>query len=425
MVGNIHYNGVRMNLEKLKDFMYFNKLTKRMVIVPWGMSFRWCNNKCEFCYLKAGWENTIRSLDFFEQVKNNIISTLPDLLLQLPQDTIIELDYAGGEIFCLGDEYYRIYFELLAEYHKICKEHQFNKLHISFSTNLILNNHQIYKLIELCNKCEQLGLPFDITTSFDLWGRFESEDVANLWWNNILILNKNIKVKPRVEMVLCKPSIDIYLKNEQTFTMDIFTKILENPDKVMFFFENYVPNSPENIKLVPSNEDKINMFKKLIDLYWGTLPMLDAYRSDYNIEITKEEDKPQYQDCSSAFYGDSPIENWMSNIEFFDNETPLYSLHNCIDRALGLWPKSAQQVFKSKIDLLKPGTFLGDGYMCLNHLDKVNNFYINKFGCGNCKFKQYCYKNNLRGCYVEHNFIWSSDKCWKREVFKYAENLHR
>ena len=63
--------------------------------------------------------------------------------------------------------------------------------------------------------------------------------------------------------------------------------------------------------------------------------------------------------------------------------------------------------------------------MCLNHLDKVNNFYLNKFGCGSCKFKQYCYKNNLRGCNLEHNFKWSSDKCWKKEVFKYAENLHR
>jgi hypothetical protein len=310
---------------------------------------------------------------------------------------------------------------LLDELDEVCLKYGF-KIRAVFSTNLIYNDDRLDKLIELFNYAESKGISSEVISSFDLWGRFENEDSANMWWHNIERLSNETSHKPRAEMVLCKPSIDIFNNDEDTYTMRIFKKILDNPDKVMFFFENYVPNNPDNISLVPSNEDKIKMFKTLIDKYWGKLELLDAFRSDYEIEVNRDEEKPKYQDCSSAFYGNHIVKNWKNDLKLYDDETPLYNITNCIDRALGLWPDNEE--FKNKADVLKEGTWLGNGYMCLNHLDKVNNFYLNKFGCGNCKFKQYCYKNNLRGCYLEHNFKWSSDKCWKKEVFKYAENLH-
>ena len=418
MVSNI-YN---MHIEKLKDFIEFCKLTKRLVIVPYGVSSRWCNNHCKFCYLKAGWEAKVKNIEFFIDIKNKVISTISEILNELPKETIVELDYTGGELFCLSDNHYKVYRELLDELDEICLKYGF-KIRAVFSTNLIYNDDRLDKLIELFNYAESKGILSEVISSFDLWGRFENEDSANMWWHNIERLSNETSHKPRAEMVLCKPSIDIFNNNEDTYTMRIFKKILDNPDKVMFFFENYIPNNPDNISLVPSNEDKIKMFKTLIDKYWGKLELLDAFRSDYEIEVNRDEEKPKYQDCSSAFYGNHIVKNWKNDLKLYDDETPLYNITNCIDRSLGLWPDNEE--FKNKADVLKEGTWLGNGYMCLNHLDKVNNFYLNKFGCGSCKFKQYCYKNNLRGCYLEHNFKWSSDKCWKKEVFKYAENLHR
>jgi hypothetical protein len=411
-----------MHIEKLKDFIEFCKLTKRLVIVPYGVSSRWCNNHCKFCYLKEGWEVKVKNIEFFIDIKDKVILTIGEILNELPKETIVELDYTGGELFCLSNSHYKIYRELLDELDEICLKYGF-KIRAVFSTNLIYNDDRLDKLIELFNYTESKGISSEVISSFDLWGRFENEDSANMWWHNIERLSNETSHKPRAEMVLCKPSIDIFNNNGDTYTMRIFKKILDNPDKVMFFFENYVPNNPDNISLVPSDEDKIKMFKTLIDKYWGKLELLDAFRSDYKIEVNRDEEKPKYQDCSSAFYGNHIVKNWKNDLKLYDDETPLYNITNCIDRSLGLWPDNKE--FFNKADIIKPNTYLGNGYMCLNHLDKVNNFYLNKFGCGSCKFKQYCYKNNLRGCYLEHNFKWSSNKCWKKEVFKYAENLHR
>ena len=416
MVSNI-YN---MHIEKLKDFIEFCQLTKRLVVVPYGVSSRWCNNNCKFCYLKAGWEKKLKDITFFNDIKDKVISTIGEIIKELPKDTIIELDYTGGELFCLSDSHYAIYKELMNEMDKICLSYGF-KMQAVFSTNLIYNDTYLDKLIDLYHYAQSKDIKTETISSFDLDGRFNTKEDVYQWWHNIERLSKETN-KPRAEMVLTKPSIEIYLNNEDTPTMEVFNKILDNPDTVMFFFENYVPNNPENISLVPSNEIKIEFFKRLIDKYWGKLPMLDAFRSDYTIEVNRDEEKPKYQDCSSAFYGNQDVKNWKHPIKLYDDETPLYNITNCIDRALGLWPDNKE--FPNKGDVLKEGTYLGNGYMCLNHLDKVNNFYLNKFGCGNCRFKQYCYKNNLRGCYLEHNFKWSSDKCWKKEVFKYAENLH-
>lgn len=419
MVSNI-LNNNKMNIEKLNDFMRFSIITNRLVIVPYGIGFRWCNNSCEFCYLKAAWDKKIKSIEFFYDIKNKIENTLEDIIKDLPKDIIIELDLTGGELFCLSEEYYNVFYELVDYIHNLCVKYNL-KMHMSLSSNLLLNGNQLDRLINLCNYGSNLNVDTDITSSFDLWGRFKNKGAVELWWNNIVKLSETIKNKPRAEMVLLKPSIKIFLNDEDTDTLRIFYKILDNPDKCIFFFENYVPNNPDNIKYVPTNEEKIAVFKKLIDKYYGKLPLLEAFRSDYPIGISTDDDKPRYQDCSSLFYGTEPAPNWGADIKQFDNETPLYNITNCIDRALGIWPKSAINNFKNKGSILKEGTYLGNGYMCLNHLDKVNSFFLNKFGCGACKYKQYCYKNNLRGCYIEHNFIWSDDRCWKKEVFKYME----
>lgn len=409
-----------MHLEKLKDFIEFCQLTKRLVIVPFGISSRWCNNKCSFCYLKSGWEKQVKDVSFFENIKNKIVDTIDELLNEIPIDVIVELDYTGGEMFCLSDDYYLVYRDLFNRLNETCKKLGF-KFQVVFSTNLIYSDFYLDKLIALFKYIENKNINCEVISSFDLKGRFVNEEAVNQWWHNIKRLALETH-KPRAEMVLTKPNIETFLNDEDTPTMRVFKEVLENPDKVMFFFENYVPNNPNNIVWVPSDEIKIDMFKKLIDGYWGKLDALEAFRSDYEIKTNRDEEKPKYQDCSSAFYGIEDVKNWKAPIKIYDEETPLYDLNNCIDRALGLWPDN--DIFKNKVDILKPNTYLGNGYMCLNHLDKVNNFYLNKFGCGNCKFKQYCYKNNLRGCYLEHNFKWSSDKCWKKEVFKYAENLH-
>ena len=195
------------------------------------------------------------------------------------------VEMIGGELYIMNDDYYQLYYNTLTTMYNIAKENNI-PFSASLISNLLLDTDHLQKFINLYQKVTNQGISVEIVTSFDLWGRFKSEEALNQWWNNFQKLGEVMTTRPQVEMVLSKPSIDLYMQDADIPEMKVFNQILEHPEKYMFFFENYVPNNPENIKHVPSNEEKINLHKKLIDKYSDKLDFLQAYVTrDIDVDI--------------------------------------------------------------------------------------------------------------------------------------------
>ena len=101
-----------------------------------------------------------------------------------------------------------------------------------------------------------LGKHPNVCTSFDLWGRFNTEQSLENWLNTTKLLESVLLPEEKIgcEVLLITPSLKIYLDEPDNKLSKILDELLENP-KYIVTLQEYVPNSKEQIDTLIPNKD--------------------------------------------------------------------------------------------------------------------------------------------------------------------------
>jgi hypothetical protein len=363
------------------------KKTKQLSIVPFAQSFRWCNNKCTFCYLKDYILQEPPSIEQIRIINNNVTNWLNSNIDKIPNDVKFSLSMIGGELYCLNDDYYNEYVKLIDNVNFILKKRD---LTIKLFSNLLFKN--LNPIINLY-KCENVNT---IITSYDYKGRFTNDSLV-LWLNNVTtLLNKGINLS--VETVLTKEFINDFLDRKDP----IYDNLLKNFN-INFGYSIIIPNSKSQLNNIPSQEQLIRFFKFIYDNYKPT-PCINILQ--YTSTDIGEDNI--YSDCAAiqfALPGDTN-----SKFKIKDGIVELYC-----DDVLNI------ASFQNTSSFYKDNDLKND-FICMENNSKIKYYYDNIYGCGNCKFKGYCQQTKLRDCYRTKQYIDWQDKCWMKQVFKYIED---
>ena len=385
------------------------KISKQVIAVPFALSFRYCNNNCKFCYLQPNMRKIPLSLDECKQLVSNYIDWLKDNVDRFEPDMSFLVELIGGELFIMNDDYYQLYYDTIKETKDIIGNIPFS---VSMVSNLLLNEDHFNKFVKLYKDISNLGIEVDLVTSYDMWGRFKTEKALELWRNNLIKL-ADIAKPITIEFILSKPSIEHYLNKSDVYVA-ILNDLLEDNERFNVIFNEYVPNNSENIQYVPSNDLLIEFHKKLVDRYYGHIKYLD-FLLDRDLSQDEYRSGAYKNECCGPAFG---IESTKFDTKLDLEEYGIYKLY-CAE--IGLVAPWANGQYKSRKDLYRVD-LPEDEWMCSKYPEKVNHYFDNILGCGNCKYKEKCHKNKMQGCYATHNFKWKEDKCWLKHIFKYAED---
>lgn len=387
------------------------KISKQIIAVPFALSFRYCNNNCKFCYLQPNMRKIPLSLDECNQLKNNCIDWLRDNANRFEPDMSFLIELIGGELFIMDDNYYEIYYKAIKEAKEIIDQYNI-KFNVSMVSNLLLDSIHFNKFVELYNKIKELGLEVDLVTSYDLWERFKTSEALNLWKNNLIKLSEIFK-PITIEFIMSKPSLEKYLNEPESLESKILDDLFEDTDRFNVILNEYVPNKHENIQYVPSNDLIIDFHKKLIDKFYGKITALD-YLSDRDLSNDEYRSCAYKEECCGPAFG---LETTAFDTKLDLEEYGIYKLY-CAE--IGLVAPWSKGQYKSRKDLYRVN-IPEDEWICCKYPERVQYYFDNILGCGSCKYKEKCHKSKRQGCYAIHNFKWKEDKCWVKEVFKYAE----
>lgn len=354
-----------------------SKRTKQLTIVPFGQSFLWCNNNCSFCYLKDYLQKKPLSIERVRKITSRIDEWIIQYKDMLDADTKIKVNLIGGELFSLGKEYYDEYRYLL----DVVSKH-FKQIDVSLFSNLIYNN--IDMLISLSKDYNT-----SIVTSFDVNGRFKSENDAKLWWSNLNIL-KDSNIELDVELTLSKEMINRYVYQKDYYTM-MLDRIL-NDSYWTVNADILIPNSDDNYSNIPTQNDLILFYKTIYDRH-----------RDANIDLLKYEDIDDneeydiFSDCARLQFNENGI------IELYCDD-----VHRMITK---------QHVNQN---ILKDEDIKSD-FICVVKEKKIKYYFDNVYGCSSCNVRGYCKKKKLRECYRTRNYAIWEDKCWIKPILKYVK----
>lgn len=296
-----------------------------------------CNNNCLFCFNKAGRntyipEQQMAALNFIISDLDKVVTKTPDLSIEL----------IGGEFFqgqLANPAVYSLFFQLL---HKIKYLGDTRKIKqvVIFATLTIGDQKDLYKALDiLC------GGPMEVwvSTSYDTYGRFNTEEKAANW-------DKQMKKLASIP--------DIYRNTTIIFTQDFCEKVLtgsldlqkfrdlykttlffKHPlpilvtnyytnnmvDSKKFFFEQKEKYQKENPWFFPKRKDAIKVLTilknlSILDRFMGLNYRADDLDSKFtqeegflktirdkahNIENASEDKSPCGHLLTYACYGDS------------------------------------------------------------------------------------------------------------------------
>lgn len=352
------------------------KINGKLTFNPYGMSFRWCNNNCEFCYLKDYMYKKTMPLSEFQEIADNLIKWIDDNHDIIPKDLAIGMLLIGGELFCLPTSYYNTMKDLVYRVKTTLEKYDLSLYGLCICSNLLFKENKLNEMLEFYDYCKSLNIPTDFFSSYDLWGRFNSKAQVELWYNNLL---KVIKKGPiGVEILLSKQGIAKYLKNKDCYEVEYFKKLLELNDKIDFggkllIYENNIPNIDEVVMF----------YKKVIDEY-GITNLIKEFEIGPNDDI-------EFASASSLSLDKNGI------------------IERYCDSILNINPNKSQ----SK-----------NCFECVSNNKQFNQFYDNTIGCASCKYREHCHyynKNICLLCYNYHNNIIQPKNCYRKKIYKYVE----
>ena len=169
-----------------------------------------CNNNCDFCFQR-------KNPRLFSVKKQDKI--LGNIKQFIESDRFIK----GSHILVVGGELFDVYREcLLGFFNFIVEKMLINDIdNLYLNTNLIYNDTYYSMLKPILNLFESNNL-FDrlkFTTSFDIAGRFKTQESKSMMLNNLLRLKDDYeKLKTVVNIILTKQCCESILTNK----FDIF-----------------------------------------------------------------------------------------------------------------------------------------------------------------------------------------------------------
>lgn len=386
---------------------------KRLSLFPYSLSYKNCSNKCSFCYLHCNNETQELTLEDFKEIANNVVSSIRDNIYKINKDVKIFLILIGGELFHLPNEYYDVYQKLITDLLSICKENKIS-FNVDLFSNLIYSKNRLNKFIELFNFCKNNNIGVNIDTSYDIHGRFLSEQTLYLWYDNFKTVSEF--TTPLVNIILMTSSLEAYIQDRDIPEVKVFKELLKN--KTKFAYNGYTIIEKDRYEELPSYDLCVNFFKKIIDDYWTDLPEFEIFyfKEKYKNNLLKEVDPfCGFIDCNILTYSLPKVSDiYNRNIklgEYGILET--YCIHNVSEfmdkTVLKEWPKICNDCNK---------------LYCIQDTKKGEEFILNKYACSTCKFLSFCnaYKDVIRNCYMNY-FIdyYTNRKCILRPVLEYIK----
>lgn len=378
------------------DIIEKAKMTKQLIISPFAQSFRWCNNDCDFCYLKNYMSNIPPTIESIKNISNNVILWLNDNIDKIPEDVSFKLIFIGGEMFCLDNNYYKEYKFLIDEVTKVACSHN-HKINYLFFSNLLYNTDKLNNLVTLA---KEYGAT--INTSFDVVGRFKSKDILNMWYNNINILKEN-SIETIIGMIISHDSIQKILNDNNDYFVKMFYKLIE--ERWNIGYDLFISNNGDEYN-IPSPDEIIDFYKHIIDKFSNILSDNPIFNYE---EVTDSSNYYRDMDCTKiSFLSDSEDNPELLKIKGEYNIAELYCNDICI--------------FNMKQNILK----INDNkcFICNKYRKQMDYYYNNILKCITCKYNNYCKKYDLRDCCIVKSYKTPTDKCWVKEVLKYIKNKH-
>ena len=352
------------------------KINGKLTFNPYGMSFRWCNNKCEFCYLKDYMSKEVMPISEFKIIANNLIEWIENNHNIIPKDLAIGMLLIGGELFCLPTSYYNVMKDLVYRVKFTLEKYDLSLHGLCLCSNLMFNNDKLEEMFEFYDYCKSLNINVDFFSSYDIWGRFISEEQVELWYNNLL---KVIEKGPvGIEILLSKQGINKYITNSDCFEIKYFKKLLELYDKIEFGGKLLIYK--DNI---PTLEEVVTFYKKIIDEY-GITNLVKEF------EIKSTDDLEFSSSSSLSLDKNGVIERYCDSI-------------------LNINPNKSNN---------------RNSFECMTKPKKFNYFYDNIIGCLSCKYREHCHyynKNICLLCYNYTNKIIQPQNCYRKKIYKYVE----
>ena len=387
----------------MKELLEYLKYSKELTINPFGLGKASCNNRCKFCIISNRLLNIDVPLEYFIETTNNTKKWLNKYIDILPEDLTITFFFVAGELFYMNKDYFDLYEKTAQELVEIAKK-KYNKIKFNIQSNLLSPNKEVLdNFIKLSKTLLELTPNVIITTSFDLWGRF-NDNTLNIWKNNLLYIQNKLQTKIMVEVILTEPGTKEYIinNNESTKTLDF---ILENEDKFNVSFEDFILNNPENSNLYPQLDNLIEFYKK-VNSKFPDHHVLDMYKhpvKDFHINNSKPR-----AECILIQFSDKPFNNGLT---YTDEDLRIIN-KNCLGGTLSNISNYPLE------EILKFIPKNNNGLYCLHNTEEVLNYFENKLGCAYCKYKPYCSPK----CFIQYIVKYHSERCQRKELFKLLRN---
>lgn len=366
-----------------------------------------CNNRCKFC-VTADCTNPPQPVEELHLANTYQYKWIKDTVIpQLYENNLLDIkcnfQMIGGELFYLPEEYYDEYYNWLETGWNLLSPVLKNTPIVNLFTNLLFNKETINRFVNLYEKIADL-IKFhpNICTSFDLWGRFNSEISLNNWLNSVKVLethlNKNEKI--HIETLLITPSLKEYLYNDNSKLSILFDELLENPNYVITLQE-YVPNSEKQIEeLIPSKELILEFIKKLKNKHPNST-VINSFKVP-DLKVPKP--KYYYNNCHALTFN---VPGWTQPPYHHkceeDGSVPIDS---CIYTQYHNMPNF--NINKDFDDIMPKS-----GIICLDEPNLVENYFNKLFKCDFCKYSNVC----NRYCMGIMALKYTKKECWKKAVY--------
>lgn len=385
--------------KEIESLLEYLKYSKELTINPFGLGKASCNNNCKFCIISNRMVKGNVPIEYFKETTNNTKKWLNKYLYDLPEDLTITFFFVAGELFYMGKEYFDLYKETAKELYDIVTK-RYTNIKFNLQSNLLLDIEHLDEFINLCKYINKLSNNICITTSFDLYGRFNTKEQIELWYKNLSFLQQSLNRKIMVEMILTNQAIEKYIK-EGSKELD---EVLSNPHAYDVSFEDFILNNLDNKELYPTTNNLVAFYKQIKDKY-PNHNVLSFYR---NRMPTKYIDSKPRNECILIQFSDKPFSN-----EYTHTDEDLRIVNkNCIGGILSnltIYPKEEMLQFIPKNN---------EGLYCLGNKQEVNDYFNNKLGCNFCKYKLYCKSK----CFIQSIVAAKPQKCQLKEIFKLFDN---
>lgn len=300
--------------------------------------FEMCNLNCAFC-----WQNhTLKD----GMNKEDILRCSQYVIEQIQKDkrSTFECNVIGGELFfdAIPDEFFDHYLEFALIIKEECDK--FGKTPIiNWVSNLIFTKKE--RLKKLLDTLKEHNIEGDLTTSYDLVGRFHKKEWLVTFKENLEYFKPYIKT---VSVVLTKPNIAAVIQGNDK---EYLTYLMNN---FSLFFDHYSPESHYKTQ-APNDVDLLKFF----------------YYADDN-----------YPNCQ-------PIKGWRENAinKMTCRSSMIISPKGYTGHCRSLIKDDMKKDFDNELEV--------------DHNENMEELFVKKYNCLSCKFYSRC----TLGCYLLHDFM--------------------